>query len=93
MGRVRCDAYQENTQADKNKDVIEKHPGNHSHCFFLANSVKEKSMNHNAKHVNRPLAVGNEKLQIPRNFSSIDFVIKPGDNGFSNYEQSTSNDS
>ena len=63
--------------------------------------MKEQSKNQNVIHVidsvwktERWKTFGwKDKLQIPRNFSSIDFVIKPGNDGFSNYEQSPSNDS
>ena len=53
--------------------------------------MKDQSMNQNATHVIE--SARSDKLQIPRNFSSIDFVIKPGNDGFSNYKQSPSNDS
>ena len=47
--------------------------------------MKQQSMNQNAKHVL-------DFVQIPRNFSSVDFVIKPGNDGFSNFKKSPSND-
>ena len=52
--------------------------------------MKQQSMNQNANHVLNFVLIG--KFQIPRNFSSFDFVIKPGNDGFSNFKQSPSND-
>ena len=56
------------TQADKHKDVVKDHPWKHNFGGFFANSMKEQSMIQND-------SVGNQKFHIPRNFSSVDFVI------------------
>ena len=85
------DRAPDDTQADKHKDVVKKHPWKHNFGGFLANSMKEQSMIQNGHHVTE--SVGNQKFHIQRNFSSVDFVIKPGNDGFSNYKQSPSNDS
>ena len=51
--------------------------------------MKEQSMNQNANQM-----IGwVDKLQVTRNTSSIDFVIQPGNDGFSNFEQPPNNDS
>ena len=51
--------------------------------------MKEQSMNQNANQMIDWV----DKFQMTRNTSSIDFVIQPGNDGFSNCEQSPNNDS
>ena len=77
------------------------YPGNNGKCSIkklpwkyksggsLENSMKEQSMNQNANQMIDWV----DKFQMTRNTSSIDFVIQPGNDGFSNCEQSPNNDS
>ena len=76
-------------QAGNNIDGKKQCPWNHKLGGFLANSKKEKSMNQNANYVIGSVWI---YFQIPRNFSSANFVIEPCNNGFSNFEQVPSND-
>ena len=76
--------YSSGYKAGNHKEAIKREPWFYKVGVFLANSMKEQSMNQNAYHVADSNWIG--KFTFPRNFSSVDFVIKPGNNGFSNFK-------
>ena len=71
------------------KQMFYKHPWKHKSGGFLAKSMKQQSMNENAKQMTDWV----EKFQMTRNTISINFVIQPGKDDFSNCKQSPKNDS